>query len=87
VDQILDHQFDKEPFVRIRTSPPELRWVIGTNYFDISAKSINNKIIITATIDNLIKGASGNAIQNMNILFGWEQTLGIKSNHEEFENA
>jgi N-acetyl-gamma-glutamyl-phosphate reductase len=86
-DEILENQFQNSPFVRIRKSPPELRWVIGTNYFDMNVKSANKKIIVTAAIDNLIKGASGQAIQNLNIVFGWDETLGIKNRKEEFQNA
>lgn len=87
IDQLYKYQYDKTAFVRLRETPPELKWAIGTNYCDINAKSIGNKIIVTAAIDNLIKGASGQAMQNMNKLFGWEESLGIKSLKEEFQNV
>jgi N-acetyl-gamma-glutamyl-phosphate reductase len=66
-------------FVRLRDVPPHMGWVVNTNYCDINI-SINGKImIITSTIDNLIKGAAGQAVQNMNKLFGLDEGLGIKS--------
>lgn len=85
--QIFQNDYEFSKFIRIRETPPELKWVIGTNYCDINVKSLGNKIIITAALDNLIKGASGQAIQNMNKLFGWEESLGIKSYKEELQNV
>jgi len=64
-------------FVRLRQTPPELSWVVGTNFCDINV-SVNEKtIIVTTAIDNLIKGAAGQAVQNMNKLFGWEEKFGL----------
>ncbi len=64
-------------FVRMREIPPQLKWVTGTNFCDINVTAKNKTVIITAAIDNLIKGASGQAIQNLNKLYGWDETLGI----------
>jgi len=85
--QLYKTQYQDAAFIRLRETPPELKWVIGTNYCDINIKSVGKKIIVTAAIDNLIKGASGQAMQNMNKLFGWEESLGIKSFKEEFQNV
>jgi len=79
VDDILYNEYSHSTFVRIRKTPPELKWVVGTNYCDINVKALDNKIIVTACIDNLIKGASGQAVQNMNKLFDWEENLGIQN--------
>jgi N-acetyl-gamma-glutamyl-phosphate reductase len=87
IDSAFLDQYKNSTFVRLRNNPPELRWVIGSNYCDINAKSLKNKIIITTAIDNLVKGASGQAVQNMNKLFGWEETFGIKSDKEELQNV
>lgn len=87
IDEIFKYQYSNKYFIRLRSTPPELKWVIGTNYCDINVKCAKNKIIITAAIDNLIKGASGQAIQNMNKLFGWKESLGINSHKEELTNV
>lgn len=87
IDEIFTNQYQEKEFVRLRKTPPELKWVIGTNYCDINVKVAKSKIIVTAAIDNLIKGASGQAVQNMNKIFGWKESLGIKSFKEEFENV
>jgi N-acetyl-gamma-glutamyl-phosphate reductase len=70
-----------EPFVRIRKGDyAAVRDVVGSNFCDISVHVVNDHtIVITSAIDNLIKGASGQAIQNMNILFGFDETEGLRS--------
>lgn len=70
-----------EPFVRIRCGTyAAVRDVVGSNFCDISVHIINNHtVVITSAIDNLIKGASGQAIQNMNILFGFNETEGLQA--------
>jgi len=70
-------EYANSKFVRMRNIPPELKWVVNTNFCDINVSAKNKTVIITSTIDNLIKGASGQAIQNMNKMFGWNETLGI----------
>jgi len=66
-----------EPFVQIRKDPPGVKDVAGTNYCHILPASIKGKIVCFSVIDNLVKGASGQAVQNMNIIFGIEETLGL----------
>ena len=69
--------YKDSPFVRLRNAPPELKWVSGTNFCDINVSIKGNCAVITSTIDNLIKGAAGQAIQNMNKIFGWEASAGL----------
>ncbi|MCM8758824.1 MAG: N-acetyl-gamma-glutamyl-phosphate reductase [Candidatus Omnitrophica bacterium] len=67
-----------EPFVRVMEygCSPEIKNVVGTNFCDIGIKKIEkNFICIVSAIDNLIKGASGQAVQNMNIMMGFEETI------------
>ena len=52
--------------------------VVGSNFVDISVENLNGKIIVQCGLDNLIKGASGTAIQNMNLMFGLEEDAGLK---------
>ncbi|MFH1397048.1 MAG: N-acetyl-gamma-glutamyl-phosphate reductase [Candidatus Omnitrophota bacterium] len=72
--------YKNEPFVRIKEAGvfPKLKDVVGTNFCDIAVKDDGDKIIIIAVIDNLLKGASGQALQNMNIMYGLSETTGLK---------
>lgn len=70
--------YKDEPFVRIMDygCSPEIKNVAGTNFCDIGIKKIDSSLIcIVSAIDNLVKGASGQAVQNMNIMMGFEETL------------
>ncbi|NWF90285.1 MAG: hypothetical protein HXY50_12605 [Ignavibacteriaceae bacterium] len=77
VDKAIKQKYSSAPFVRIRKTPPEIKWVLGTNFCDIHASVGPSRIILTSTIDNLIKGAAGQAVQNMNRLYGFDQTTGL----------
>jgi len=70
--------YAKEPFVQICTSSPNVKDVAKTNYCHIFATAVKDKIVCFSAIDNLIKGAAGQAIQNMNIIFGLDETMGLK---------
>ncbi len=71
-----------EPFIRVRTKNdlPKINYVVKTNYCDIAFTGGENgqPVIAVSALDNLVKGASGQAVQNMNIMFGIEETLGLK---------
>ncbi len=67
-----------EQFVQILSAPPAVKNVAKTNYVHIFPTFAKGKVVVFSAIDNLIKGASGQAIQNMNILFGLDETLGLK---------
>ena len=68
-----------EPFIRQVNDPPNISHVKGTNFCDISAHiaSRGRMVILVSAIDNLVKGAAGQAIQNMNIMMGWDERLGL----------
>ncbi len=68
------------PFVRtIGAAVPEIKHVQNSNYCDIGWKTYerNGQIILHSVIDNLVKGAAGQAVQNMNLMFGFEQTTAL----------
>ena len=73
--------YKDEYFIRVLPKDvyPETRWVKGSNFFDISIKvdTRTNRLIIVSAIDNLMKGAASQAIQNMNLIFGWKENTGI----------
>lgn len=71
-------RYAKEPFVHLLDSgAPESRYVRGTNRIDIAFHREENHLILLSTIDNLWKGASGQAVQNMNVRFGIPETTGL----------
>ncbi|MCF6269339.1 MAG: N-acetyl-gamma-glutamyl-phosphate reductase [Melioribacteraceae bacterium] len=72
------NEYANSIFVRMRKVPPELKWVVNSNFCDINISVKEKTVVITSTIDNLIKGASGQAVQNMNRMFGWDDSLGIQ---------
>lgn len=81
VRQIYKSYYKNEQFVRILPKGifPETRWVEGSNYVDINIKvdPRTNKVIMIGAIDNLVKGAAGQAVQNMNIMFGLQENVGL----------
>lgn len=82
VKAVYDKYYDKEYFVRVLPKDvcPETRWVEGSNFVDIGFKiePRTNRIIAMGALDNLVKGAAGQAVQNMNLLFGFEENEGLK---------
>lgn len=80
VEELFHSVYEKEHFVRIYDSPPSLKNIRGSNYCDIHAAydERTHKIITISTIDNLVKGAAGQAVQNMNIVFGLIESTGLK---------
>jgi len=69
--------YKESPFVRISEKPIDMKQIVNTNFCVIQIEKQGNKIAVHSAIDNLLKGASGQAVQNMNIANGWEQTLGL----------
>jgi N-acetyl-gamma-glutamyl-phosphate reductase len=69
--------YKDSPFVRLRTNPPRLVDVVGTNFCDICVTVRDNQVCVMSSIDNLGKGMAGQAIQNLNIIFGLPQERGL----------
>ena len=78
LSELYNEFYKNEQFVQICKSGPMLKAVAGTNYCHVFPTVAKGRIICFSAIDNLVKGASGQAIQNMNIIFGLEETLGLK---------
>lgn len=64
-------------FVRLVDGSPDINWVKNTNFCDIGAFSNGTQIVVFSAIDNLVKGAAGQAVQNMNLMFGLDEKLGL----------
>ena len=65
-------------FVRLVQGSPDINWVKTTNFCDIGLAVRGKQIVVFSAIDNLVKGAAGQAIQNMNLMFGLDETTGLK---------
>ena len=81
VKAVYDKYYKQEKFVRVLDKDvyPQTKWVEGSNYVDVNFKidQRTNRIIMMGAIDNLVKGAAGQAVQNMNLMFGEEETEGL----------
>jgi N-acetyl-gamma-glutamyl-phosphate reductase len=79
---IYENHYGREPFIRFYREPelPETKFVSGTNFCDISFRldKRTRRLIVVSAIDNLVKGAAGQAVQNMNIMLGWPEEAGLK---------
>jgi N-acetyl-gamma-glutamyl-phosphate reductase len=64
-------------FVRLVNGSPDINWVKTTNFCDIGFASRGHQIVVFSAIDNLVKGAAGQAVQNMNLMFGLEEKTGL----------
>ena len=82
VKAVYDKYYDKEYFVRVLNKDvcPQTRWVEGSNFVDVNFKidPRTKRIIMMGAMDNLVKGAAGQAVQNMNLLFGLDEKTGLQ---------
>ncbi len=69
---------DDCPFVLVDDTPPQLAAVNGTNFVHLTALQKNDELVVTAVLDNLVKGAAGQAVQNMNLMLGLPETAGLE---------
>ena len=78
IEAELSRAYAGSPFVRLTGGDlPEIKHVVHTNFCDIGWKVDRGQLVMVACIDNLVKGAAGQAIQNFNIAFGFDETLGL----------
>ncbi|MBS5063407.1 MAG: N-acetyl-gamma-glutamyl-phosphate reductase [Hungatella hathewayi] len=82
VKAIYDKYYAGEQFVRVleKDVTPQTRWVEGSNFVDVNFKidTRTNRIVMMGAMDNVVKGAAGQAVQNMNLLFGLPENTGLK---------
>ncbi|HEV57510.1 MAG TPA: N-acetyl-gamma-glutamyl-phosphate reductase [Phycisphaerales bacterium] len=77
LDDLYRTFYAHEHFVRVLDAPPGVKHVARTNYCHVFSTVAKGKIVCFSAIDNLVKGASGQAIQNMNLVFGLDETMGL----------
>jgi len=70
--------YDGHPFTHVTTRNIDMKQVVNTNKCFIQVKKHGNKLFILSILDNLLKGASGQAVQNMNLVFGFEEWTGLR---------
>lgn len=76
---ILSEYYKDEKLVRVRTNPVDMKSVAGTNFCDIYVKQAGSLLFISSAIDNLLRGASSQAMANANLMCGYEEVLGLPS--------
>ena len=69
--------YENSFFVRIVENSPDINWVKTTNFCDIAVHTNGKQIVVFSAIDNLVKGAAGQAVQNMNLMFGLDEKTGL----------
>lgn len=76
--KLYEDYYASHPFVVVSKCNPDLKQVVNTNKAIVYLEKHGNKLMILSVTDNLLKGASGQAVQNMNLIFGLEETLGLR---------
>lgn len=77
LNDIYERYFADSFFVRIVKGSPDINWVKTTNFCDLGFATRGRQAVIFSALDNLVKGAAGQAVQNMNLMFGLEETTGL----------
>ena len=78
IKRIYNDYYDDHPFTFVVAENPDLKQVVNTNKCLLHLQKIEDKLLIVSVIDNLLKGASGQAVHNMNLMFNLEETAGLK---------
>jgi N-acetyl-gamma-glutamyl-phosphate reductase len=75
----LRRAYEKEPFVAVLDQPPDTAHVRGSNRVQVAAwwDARTGRVIVMGAIDNLVKGAAGQAVQCLNVMRGWDETAGL----------
>ena len=75
--QVLREHYANEPFVRVVDHLPGTKDSAGTNFCDITVRLVRGRVVTISCLDNLVKGASGAAVQNFNLMFGYPETAAL----------
>ena len=74
---VIKEFYANERFIRVSENLPTTKQVSGTNFCDITVREVRGRIIVISAIDNLIKGASGAAVQNFNLMYGFKESTSL----------
>jgi N-acetyl-gamma-glutamyl-phosphate reductase common form len=76
-ESLFKHFYSDSFFVRFSEISPDINWVKNTNFCDISVHTSGRNVVVFSALDNLVKGAAGQAVQNMNLMFGLDEKTGL----------
>ena len=77
VMKLLRDAYAGERFVRVVDHLPATKDAVDTNFCDITARVVRGRVLVISCLDNLVKGAAGAAVQNLNVMFGHPETAGL----------
>lgn len=77
--EIFRQTYEGSPFVRLQEGSPNVNWTRGSNFIDIGVQAEGRTAVVFGAIDNLLKGGAGQAVQCMNLMFGFEETAGLRT--------
>ncbi len=77
LQNLFRHFYEDSFFVRVVEGSPDINWVKNTNFCDLAVHSNGKQVVVFSALDNLVKGAAGQAVQNMNLMFGLAETTGL----------
>lgn len=75
--ELYTEYFRDKPFVRVRRTLPHTKDAVGTNFLDVAVRSVRGRVVVLACEDNLVRGASGVAVQNFNLMTGIDERTGL----------
>jgi N-acetyl-gamma-glutamyl-phosphate reductase len=84
VKEMYNQYYRDHPFTSIIETMPDVKMVVNSNKCLVYPNVINRKVVIVSVIDNLLKGASGQAVQNLNLISGFDETMGLKLKTSSF---
>jgi N-acetyl-gamma-glutamyl-phosphate reductase len=74
---VMKQFYGNERFVRVMETLPSTKQVSGTNFCDVTVRTVRGRVVVISAIDNLVKGASGAAVQNFNVMFGFKESTAL----------
>ena len=77
LQQLYKEYYQAHPFVQVTANAPDMKQVVNTNKAFIQVHKEGDQVLITGVIDKFLKGASGQAVQNMNLMFGFSEHAGL----------
>ena len=75
--ELYTEYYRDKPFVRVRSAMPATKDTTGTNFLDVAVRSVRGRVLVLAREDNLVRGASGVAVQNLNRMLGIDERVGL----------